>query len=1108
LGGANTYTGATTIGSGATLTIGGAGNLNNGSYAGAITLNGAFIYNSSAAQTNSGTISGAGALTQEGPGTLTLTHANTTFTGTTTINPNTTLALTVVSGAGNGTITDNGILSVTTQAAQFYTPITGGSSSVININIPYNTASENIRYAGSSLAAFPGTVNLIAGLSAGNPGAGQIIMTNNESFPGTWNVGSGATLLLGREVGNVTFPYVANVIINGPGNSQPYGALRLDSVTNTGNVLLNGTGITIGNDSTASLPPSQISGIISDNGQHFGFTRVVSGRTIILSGANTYTGPTVFSAGTLQVASAEIAGTSGPLGKSVASNPGNIVFSGGTLQYSSANSNDYSGRFSTNAGQACIIDVNGQSVTFATPLTSSGGSLTLADTAGGGTLTLSGTNTYNGITTINSGTLNVSGSIKGSTAINVNGSAILELDNSSALSSGTVLTLPSSPPVNSVNLNFSGAQTILALYFGTTQQPAGTYSASSNNSTGAFTGAGTLVVAPQIFWDGNGTDALSQSSGNGGGNGSWDNSTSDWWVSGSSDTKWTSNSIANFAGTAGTVTLNSSEIAYGLTFATSGYTLSGSSNLTLGGTPTIALPDGGVATINCPIAGTGGLTESGFGTLTLGGSNIFTGAVTIDSGGTLVLGGANAYTSATTINNTSTLTITNAGDLGEGSYPGAIADSGMFIYTSSANQTLSGIISGTGTLVQDGPGALTLSGLNTFNGPITINSGTLTISGVGDLNNNPTFNTGGYSGALSDNGAFIYNSSAQQSISSGIYGAGTLTQSGSGTLTLSGLNGYTGATIIGSNSVLIIGGSGFLGNSDYETNITNYGTFTYDSTYSQVLGGIISGSGALIQEGASTLTLTAANTYTGATSITGGGTLALSGSGSINNSTAISIAAGATFDVSALSSSTYTLSGSTALSATGSATVAATINGQPGGVVNLGSQPISLTFTPQATNGDAGHQALNISQGALTLNGNRISVKNSGASALGTGTYTLINVPSGTINGSATLAGVSGAGLQAGTSASLSVSGGSLNLVVAVVPAINSFTFSGGNLVFSGTNGPENGAYYVLTSTNLALPLSNWTSIATNTFSPTGAFSVTNAVSVSPSFFIIEIPAP
>ena len=51
--------------------------------------------------------------------------------------------------------------------------------------------------------------------------------------------------------------------------------------------------------------------------------------------------------------------------------------------------------------------MNGQAVTFATALTSSGGTLTLSDTAGGGTLTLSRVNTYAGGTTINAGTLNV-----------------------------------------------------------------------------------------------------------------------------------------------------------------------------------------------------------------------------------------------------------------------------------------------------------------------------------------------------------------------------------------------------------------------------------------------------------------------------------------------------------------------------------------------------------------------------------------------------------------------------------------------------------------------------------------------------------------------------
>ena len=280
--------------------------------------------------------------------------------------------------------------------------------------------------------------------------------------------------------------------------------------------------------------------------------------------------PTVINVGTLQVNSPETPGTSGPLGNSPTNNPGNIVLSGGTLQYSSANSNDYSGRFSANASQGYNIDVNGQSVTFATPLTSSGGALTLTDTAGGGTLTLSGTNTYNGITTITAGTLNISGSVAG-TVITVNGGT-LELSRPAALPSGAVLTLPNSPAAGMVNLNFSGTQNITTLNFGASPMPSGTYGALDNPNVtypnGAFTGSGILNVQPPTYWD----SGFSHASPGSGGNGSWDSNSTNWFI-GSSDTKWGSNNVASFAGTAGTVTLNANETADGLTFTTSGYVI-------------------------------------------------------------------------------------------------------------------------------------------------------------------------------------------------------------------------------------------------------------------------------------------------------------------------------------------------------------------------------------------------------------------------------------------------------------------------------------------------------------------------------------------------------
>src|SRR5204862_531145 len=67
---------------------------------------------------------------------------------------------------------------------------------------------------------------------------------------------------------------------------------------------------------------------------------------------------------------------------------------------------DYSGRFSSANSQAYRLDTNGQSVTLASPLISSGGTLTKL---GAGTLTLTGANTYTGGTTIAAGTLQIGG---------------------------------------------------------------------------------------------------------------------------------------------------------------------------------------------------------------------------------------------------------------------------------------------------------------------------------------------------------------------------------------------------------------------------------------------------------------------------------------------------------------------------------------------------------------------------------------------------------------------------------------------------------------------------------------------------------------------------
>lgn len=64
-------------------------------------------------------------------------------------------------------------------------------------------------------------------------------------------------------------------------------------------------------------------------------------------------------------------------------------------------------------------------------------------------------------------------------------------------------------------------------------------------------------------------------------------------------------------------------------------------------------------------------------------------------------------------------------------------------------------------------------------------------------------------------------------------------------------------------------------------------------------------------------------------------------------------------------------------------------------------------------------------------------------------------------------------------------------------PVIHNVVARNGQFIFSGTNGFAGDTYYVLSSTNLALPVSRWTRAATNTFGRTGSFSATNGLPVN-----------
>jgi len=103
------------------------------------------------------------------------------------------------------------------------------------------------------------------------------------------------------------------------------------------------------------------------------------------------------------------------------------------------------------------------------------------------------------------------------------------------------------------------------------------------------------------------------------------------------------------------------------------------------------------------------IEKRGSGTWTLTGTNTFGGTTAIEEG-TLVIGGS--------------------GSFGGGSYTRNIPVNGNLVYASSANQTFSGVLSGTGVIVMAGSGIMTLSGANTFSGSTVVSNGTLLMKGT------------------------------------------------------------------------------------------------------------------------------------------------------------------------------------------------------------------------------------------------------------------------------------------------------------------------------------------------------------------------------------------
>ena len=735
------------------------------------------------------------------------------------------------------------------------------------------------------------------------------------------------------------------------------------SIAGGGDYFLGSKALTVGSNNIST----EVSGIIADGGLGGGAGGSlvkVGGGTLTLTGANTYTGGTTISAGTLQIGAG---GTTGSIVGNVADNSAlafdrsdNVTFDGvisgtgsltqlggGTLTLTGANT--YTGGTTISAGtlqigaagttgsivgnvadNSALAFDRSDNVTF-DGVISGTGSLTQL---GGGTLTLTGANTYTGGTTISAGTLQIGAAgTTGSIVGNVADNSALAFDRSDNVTfDGVISGTGSLTQLGGGTLTLTGANT----YTGGTTISAGTLQIGAAGTTGSIVGN----VAD------NSALAFDRS----------DNVTFDGVISGTG-------SLTQLGG--GTLTLTGANTYTGGTTISAGTLQIGAAGTTgsivgnVADNSALAFDRSDNVTFDGVISGTGSLTQLGGGTLTLTGANTYTGGTTI-SAGTLQIGAGGTT----------------------GSIVGNVADNSALAFDRSDNVTFDGVISGTGSLTQLGGGTLTLTGANTYTGGTTISAGTLQIGAGGT--------TGSIVGNVADNSALAFDRSDNVTFDGVISGTGSLIQLGGGTLTLTGANTYAGGTTI-SAGTLQIGAGGTTGS--IVGNVADNSALAFDRSDNVTFDGVISGTGSLTQLGGGTLTLTGANTYTGGTTISAG-TLLGGATNTFSAASPTTIEAGGTLDLGGF---------------------AQTINAVDlaGGAITHGQLTGAIASSGGTINGLSGSPSLTTNAGTTMLLGtNALGTVTNGSTAdliVATGTTTL----SGLLKNSGFLTVAAGATLNA-----------------------------------------------------------------------------------------------
>lgn len=778
----------------------------------------------------------------------------------------------------------------------------------------------------------------------------------------------------------------------------------------TGNVVNNGR--LIFNRSNALTVANAISGVgmLTKNGAN----------TVILTGENDYTGITTINAGTLQIGNG---GTTGSITGDIINNAALVFNRSGSTVYRGAISgtgtlsvngtliltgvNSYGGGTTINSG-VLEIGEGGGSAAFLTGNVTNNGTLVFNSNAmtnfGGaisgtgavtkldvGILTLTGTNNYTGATNVIGGTLLINDGALGSGAVTINTAATLVFNNTgtstvaNAISGGGALTKHGAGTLALTGTNsYSGGTTINAGTLrvnGSLSNTAVTVNSGATldfNNSAASTFGGVISGAGSLTKNGSGTLTLTGANIFGGG----------FTLGGSSVIVGNNTALGTGNLTvSGASTLDAS-IAVSLT-----NNVNLNAGLSLGGSSNVAL--------NGSVNGAGGITKNGAANLTLGGANAFLGGVNLQAG-SLTLGSNTALgLSLLTVGGAATLNASTGINLGN-----AVSLNANLGIGGSNDISLGGFISGPGALSFSGSGTLALNGNNIFGGGLNLVSGTLSVGnngalGLGNLNvsGNASLRAGvpgiSLNNAISLGASLSLDVASNMTLSGAITGTGSLTKNGTGTLTLAGLNSYSGVTTINAGT-LQVGNGGATGS--ISGDVVNHATIVFNRSASSTYGGMISGTGSLIKNGAGTLTLTGTNNFGGVTVINDG--VLQIGDGSASGSISGDIVNNAVLGFSSSASSTFTgaISGSGALVKDGTGTLTLTgTHGYTGTTtINSGTLRVNGALASGAVIANSGATigGSGIIGGAVTIgNGGTLSAGNS------PGTLTLgsLNLDAGSI---------------------------------------------------------------------------------------------------------------